>query len=495
MKLMSLLYATGIVILAVIFNVRCTKINPTDIGTDLLPTVDNVHTFDTVLRVYTANYLFDDSTRMPYYDNHALGLIEDDPEFGKTDARIYMSLVPNSTNKNPFISSDSIIGIDSAFLNLSYAGAVFGDSNSVQKFTVYEISDPQFLDTFNRVVVRPDFTTTGTPIGGGQVTLNTIDDAKTIVVKRDTQTVSNVLRIPVDPALGLRFAAYDTGTVYPASRRDSAFQKVFNGIAVKVDETSPSKSAITYYDLENENTKLTFYFRVKNNGVIDTLATDFVFAKVLTLGGKAYSVSANTINRTPAHNYANLDLSTPVTDPEKIYIQSTPGSYAILTIPGLKGLDNRLIHRAELSMYRDNDAAGNDIYLGPDLLYLNLIDSANNNRSLTIRDDFVYNSSTASYDYQTFGGFIKNDKYFFNLTRYVQNIVTNKDTIFSFRLYAPKATLDYYVYPKEYGNVPYELESIGVNPNIAKGRVVLNGGGDPALKPKAMVLRIIYSKI
>ncbi|MBX3257749.1 MAG: DUF4270 family protein [Chitinophagaceae bacterium] len=494
MKLKSLLYATGIVILAVIFNVRCTKITPTDIGTDLLPAIDNVHTFDTVLRVYTANYLFDDSTRMPYYENHALGLIEDDPEFGSTDAGIYMSLVPNSTSKNPFISIDSIVGIDSAFLNLSYTGAVFGDSNSVQRFTVYEISDPQFLDTFNRVVVRPDFLTTGTPIGSGLVTLNTIDDAKTIVVKRDTQTVSNVLRIPIDPALGLRFAAYDTGSVYPSVRRDSAFQKVFNGIAVKVDEASPSKSAITYYSLDNENTKLTFYFRVKNNGVIDTLTTDFVFAKVLTLGGKTYSVSANIINRTPGHDYANLSLSTPVADPDNLYIQSAPGSYAILTVPGLKNLDNRLVHRAELAMYR-SDVPGNDIYSGPDLLYLDLIDSANGNRPLSIRDDFVYNTNTASYDYQTFGGFIKNDKYFFNITRYVQNLVTTSDTSFSFRLYAPKSAMNYYVYPKEYGDVPYSLQSIGVNPNVAKGRVVLNGGGDPALKPKAMVLRIIYSKI
>lgn len=493
MKFKSLLLVTGL-FTAIVFFSKCTKITPTDIGTDLLPAVDNVHTFDTVLRVHTANYLFDDSTRVSESQPHALGLIEDDPEFGKTDARIYMSVIPNSTSRNPFTSLDSVVGIDSAFLNLSYTGASFGDSNSTQRFTVYEITDPNFLDTIYQQVTRPEYIL-GSSIGGGDVTLNKLDDARSIVIKRDTQTVSNLLRIPIDPSLGLRFAAYDTNSVYTSSRRDSAFQKVFNGVAIRVDAGSPSKSALTYYNLSNENTKLTFYFRVMRNGIVDTVSTDFVFSKPISLGSKAYAASANIVDRAPGHNYANLAVTTPVVDPEKLYIQSAPGSYAILTIPGLKGLDNRLIHRAELSMFPE-DAAGNNIYAGPDLLYLDVIDSSTTpNRYLTVRDDFVYNTSGGTYDIQTFGGYLKSNKYFFNLTRYVQNVVTTRDTSFSFRLFAPKSVVNQYVFPKEYGNVAYQLTSIGVNSNVAKGRVVLGGGGDPALKPKAMNLRIIYSKI
>lgn len=493
MKFNSLLSVTGLLTVLILCFSKCAKINPTDIGTNLLPVVDNVNTFDTTLTVYATNFLSDDSSLAYYSDNHALGRIEDDPAFGMTDAQIYMSVVPSSLDRNPFISADSIIAIDSAFLSLSYTGAVFGDSNTTQRFSVYEVSDPQFLDTLVRPISHPGFNTTGAEIGGGLITLTSIDDAKTIAVKGDTQTVANILRIPIDPALGMRFAQYDTATVYTASRRDSAFQQVFNGLMVKVDDASPSKSAISYYSLSNENTKMTFYFRVKKNGIIDTLATDFVFAQTLTLGGKTYAVSANTIHRTPGHEYANLSPTIPVTDPEKLYIQSTPGSYAILTVPGLKGLDNRLIHRAELALFRE-DAPGNDIYSDPDLLFLDLIDSANN-RFLTVRDDFIYNTQSATYDYSLFGGFLKNDKYFFNLTRYVQNIVTNTDTSFSMRLYAPRRVSDYYVYPKEFGNIPYTRTIFAVNSNIAKGRVVLTGGGDPALKPRAARLRIIYSKI
>lgn len=493
MKFKSLLLVTGL-LTAIVFFSNCTKINPTDIGTDLLPAVDNVHTFDTTLRVYTTNYLFDDSSRAPYTASHALGIVEDDPEFGKTEAQIYLSVVPNATSRNPFIALDSVVGIDSAFLSLGYTGVIMGDSNSTQRFAIYEITDPNFLDTFNHKIVRPEFEV-GSYLGGGDITLNSLDDTKTIVVKGDTQTVSNVLRIPVDPALGLRFAGYDTSTVYTAARRDSAFQKVFNGMMVKVDAGSPSKSAITYYDLTSENTKLTFYFRVMRNGVVDTVSTDFVFAQTVSLGSKIYAASANIIKREPGYGYASLSATTSVEDPEKLYIQSTPGSYAVLHIPGLKGLDNRLIHRAELTMYPE-EVAGNDLYAGPDLLFLDAVDSSTSPiRYLTIRDDFMYNSNTGSYDVQTFGGYLKDNKYFFNITRYVQNIVTTQDTSYSLRVYAPRSALVYYSYPKEYGDGVYSLTSIGVNTDVAKGRVVLAGGGDPALKPKAMRLRIIYSKI
>ncbi len=116
MKLKSLLFATGLGIVAIALYTSCTKITPTDIGADLLPAVDNVTTFDTTLRVYADNYLFNDSSRVNYAQNHALGVIEDDPEFGKTESQIYLSLVPGGTSRNPFTSLDSIVGMDSVIL-------------------------------------------------------------------------------------------------------------------------------------------------------------------------------------------------------------------------------------------------------------------------------------------------------------------------------------------------------------------------------------------
>ena len=126
---------------------------------------------------------------------------------------------------------------------------------------------------------------------------------------------------------------------------DSAFTKHLTGL-FKVDEGgSTPKDALAYFNLNNEHSKLTFYFRVKKNGVVDTVSTDFDL--YITSAYTAYS--ANIIKRTPAYGYAGLSLSTGVIDADKIYIQSSPGSYALLRVPGLSGLDNRLIHRAEIS--------------------------------------------------------------------------------------------------------------------------------------------------
>lgn len=486
MKLKFLLFSIGLGTLAILLNTNCTKINPTDIGTDLLPAVDNVHTFETSLRVYADNLLMNDSSTISYAEDHALGIIEDDPEFGKTDAEIYFGIKPASAGKNPFINPDSIVGMDSVILSLSYTG-VYGDSNSVQKFSVFEITDPAFKDSAGYPINHPGFITSNSELGSAAVTLSTIDDSKTIIIKKDTQVVSNLLRIPLDTALGKRFAAYDTNTVYISGNRDSAFQKVFNGFAVKTDPGSTQKSALTYYNLYDENTKLTCYYRVKRNGNTDTVATDFSLYRTRTFAAYA----ANNVKRTPMHGYAALDTATAITDAEAIYLQSSPGSYAILNIPGLDTLQNYVIHRAELT-FEPLTSAGNSIYDTPEYLFLDIADSANH-RFLTVPDDFNYSFNNYTYNRQSFGGYLKNNKYFFNLTRYVQNKVTTKSSNYGLRLFAPKTTLDFYTYPKESGSVmmPNRL-AFQINPLIAKGRVIV-GGGSHLTQP--MRIRIIYSKI
>ena len=487
MKLKSLLFATGLGIVAIVLYTSCTKITPTDIGADLLPAVDNVTTFDTTLRVYADNYLFNDSSRVNYAQNHALGVIEDDPEFGKTESQIYLSLVPGGTARNPFTSLDSIVGMDSVILGLAYSG-IYGDSNAVQRINVYEVSDTAFKDTLGYLVQHPEFNTLPSVLGNATLNFTTLNDPKTIIIKKDTTVIANQMRIPLDPALGLRFAAYDTGSVYLSSKRDSAFHKVFNGLALKIDEgASANKNALAYFDLSSANTKLTFYFRVKNAGKIDTVSTDFTL--YLTSAYTAYN--ANIVKRTPMHGYSNLAINTPVADADKLYIQSSPGSYAILKVPGLTGLNNRIVHRAEIA-FKPLDFGTTNIYTSPDFLFLDLVDSVNN-RFLTIGDDFVYSFSNFTYDYQTFGGYLKDGKYFFNVTRYVQKVVTTQSKNYPFRLSAPKTLIDYYVYPKESGSIITESASgFGINSKIAKGRAFIGGGSNTA---QPMVLRIIYSKI
>ena len=484
MNFKFLLLATGI--LLVIIYTGCTKITPTDIGTDLLPAVDNVNTFDTSIRIYADNYLFNDSSRLGFTAEHALGIIENDPEFGKTDAQIYLSVVPASSSGNPFTSVDSIVGMDSVVLGLTYTG-LYGDSNAVQKFNVYEVADTAFKDTVGYLIRHDAFNTTGIQLGSEMVNFTSLNDPKTIIVKRDTTVIENQMRIKLDPALGLRFAAYDT-TVYSTSGRDSAFVTAFNGLALKAEASSPLKTALAYFNLAGENTKLTFYYRIQKNGVVDTVSTDFT----LYVSASGRSRTANLIQRTPAHNYAGLSQTTGVIDAEKVYIQSNPGSYAILRIPGLTGISNRIVHRAELAFVPVDSPPDNLIYSSPEYLFLDMIDSTNN-RYLTVANDFMYNASSYQYNTSDFGGYLKDGKYFFNLTRYVQEIATKQTTNYPLRLYAPRIARGYYVYPREAGGgITDNVIVVAVNSKISKGRAVIGGGSHQTQK---MVLRIIYSKI
>lgn len=70
----------------------CKKLNEaTDLGGDLIPPIDNINTFDTILTIEGFNDIFADNKDSIFsngVDEHFLGRIDNDPLFGKTDARL-----------------------------------------------------------------------------------------------------------------------------------------------------------------------------------------------------------------------------------------------------------------------------------------------------------------------------------------------------------------------------------------------------------------------
>src|SRR5690606_14271892 len=103
-------------------------------------------------------------------------------------------------------------------------------------------------------------------------------------------------------------------------------------------------------------------------------------------------------------------------------------------------LNNRLLYKAvliadQLEGYEDNT------YPVPGLLFLDAVDSANN-RYLTIPNSWVFlqNNSPLYYDPAVFGGFLNNKRFEFDLTSYVQGIVTRKEKSYALRMYAPFST-------------------------------------------------------
>jgi hypothetical protein len=483
-------YFSGLAIF-ILVQFSCTKIDTTDLGSELIPAVDNVNTFDTTLLVESNNLFLPDSTRLLYTEDHALGQLTD-PAFGKTTADMYFAISAPSYGTYPFVAKDSIIQIDSVILQIAYSSAIYGDSTVQHTYQVSEIGSnlttgfiyPGRVDGY-RIDTLPTtgFQTIGNLSNPYVQTLTDLDKQWVLTTKpSDTTRISNVMRIPLNISFGTRLTSYDTTQATGAAyRSDSLFKRAFNGFAIKCISTT-GQGALAYFAPSNTNTKLIVYYRQKKLGSGDRDTTSVVFPV------SPYA-SGNLINRTPAGAYAaNIANGTP--NDQLLYIQSTPGSYATIRVPGLAGLNNRVIHRAELIVERETTTVpSNDIFTPPPYLFVDALGSVKPDSILAI-PNYDFRAETGGFNVGEFGGFLQNDQYKFNLSRYVQGIVTRHEPVLTLRLHSAFYPILYYRDP-QFGLSPY---GFNLSSKIAYGRVVVKGGGnaDPA---KRLRLRIIYSKI
>jgi hypothetical protein len=149
----------------------------------------------------------------------------------------------------------------------------------------------------------------------------------------------------------------------------------------------------------------------------------------------------------------------------------------------LDTFSNKVIHRAELIAPVVSQSA---VYPTPSRLVL---DRFRNDSALNFDKDLPISFNGLDYqaDFDLFGGTPKSGAYKFNITRYVQGIVTMHDRNDTLRIHAPFRTLVYF--PGLLSYVP-----LTVLPRIADGRVVLGGGNHPD-SSKRLRLRIIYSNL
>jgi hypothetical protein len=124
-----------------------------------------------------------------------------------------------------------------------------------------------------------------------------------------------------------------------------------------------------------------------------------------------------------------------------------------------------------------------NLFIPPVQLFLDRL-SKNNDSAYVFDKDLV---NSAGLNFELFGGTLKSNQYRFNITRYVQDIVTNDKPNHVLRLHAPLRTNLYFPGVSGVSSVPVLYE-------IANGRVVLAGGNysNPAIQAR---LRIVYSKI
>jgi hypothetical protein len=269
--------------------------------------------------------------------------------------------------------------------------------------------------------------------------------------------------------LGARFAQYDTTNAY---KNDSLFRTLFSGLALKADGTG---NALSYFNLSDlANTKLTVYFRAMVNGKPDTTSFDFYHS---TNG------QSNYVERQNGGNYLAY-LNNGAGD--KGYVQSAPGSYITIKIPGLDAFSNKVIHRAEIVATKI-PSLSDDVFTPPSRLILDRKGSGTPDTAFILQNDLLADAN-GGLSFATFGGALLSDNtYRFNISRYVQSIVTRHEPNDTLRIYAPLRTNLYNSTIKATLGVP-------VISAIANGRVVLGGGTYPDSTMR-LRLRIIYSNL
>jgi hypothetical protein len=441
----------------------CTKINEaTELGSDLIPAVDNVHTFDTTLNLQAAYHIFNDSTKNLISDYMALGQLND-PIFGKSTADMYFNLSSSTYGAYPFASADSALILDSVVLSLGYSGS-YGDTTSLLNVQVSEILPSLSFNDTNLYRFDNPALASNSSLGSKTFSIQQLNDSVPVIRKKadsiNQVKVANVLRIPLNKSIGQRLLAFDT-TSSPLTggySRDSIFRSLFRGLAIKTSSAS-GNGAFGYFNLSDAtNTQLIVYCRVKNNGVRDTIAVPFVHS--------TYS-QINSIQRAAAS-----------------------GQYlAGIKSPGLDAFPNKVIHRAEVIAYKVTDPTSvENIFTPPTQLLLDRRVPNSTSDSAYIFENDLQAGTDGSLNFAAFGGTLKSDNsYRFNITRYVQSIVTKKDRNDSLRIYAPLRSILYAKSLGQYISVP-NLTYIG------SGRVVLAGPSfnDPAMRLR---LRIIYSNL
>jgi hypothetical protein len=492
-RYISFLLIAIIATVAIIFS-ACKKLNDsTDLGGGLIPPVDNINTFDTSITVLTYNdtlkFMYD-SARLGTSDEFFLGKINSDPFFGKTDARLFLELKPASY-PNVFANRNDSLYIDSVVLVLDYVEN-YGDSVTPQNINVYEVDQSSKFTPDSAYLIRTNNFTYSNLLGTKNVIPQRLKDS----VKVFGDTTTHQLRIKLNNSFGQRLLDYDTSSnlITGAYANDSVFRSKFKGFAL---QSMNSGNSIMGFDLAGGGTKLAVYYKYWNKFPnLDTTVTYFTFKSDIT---GANSAAANYVTRDYSGTPALASLNNGTAPDPVLYLQNTPGTYASLKIPDLALIGNRVIHRAELYMEQIYDIS-DSLYRSPDFLYLDAVDptiTTEPKMFRTIPYDLNFGSSSSSLDYTAFGivpvmstdlfgNRIRTWK--FNITRYVQHVLTHTQSLYELRLFPA------FRFVEQLGIPPATdfPTAIYINPAVAKGRIRLGGGNHPSQRLK---LRLIYSKL
>jgi hypothetical protein len=466
----------------------CKKLNEaSEIGGGVIPGADGVNTFDTSLTsLLTYNHIFEavkDSAIVGLVNDQILGNISNDPLFGKTNAKMFLQLKPETYpwSFSGIYNKDSLY-IDSVVLVLGWNGS-YGDTNTPQKVNVKEIDQFSDFRVDSFLTIRDPGPSATTLLGTKTFNPSNLKDS----VKAFRDTTTGQLRVRLDNSFGQRLLNYDTAHAYA---NDSAFNTYFKGFAIEGDQ-SVGNALMAFGIYNNPKTKLAIYYRYTKGGKVDTTVSYFVVKP-------GASANHNYVNRFDFAGSPLLAASNTAGEDDLVYIINTPGSYATIKIPALRDLSNRIIHRAEFiveQVYSPSD----EMFPVPEALMLDVYDSTLGDYKFIPYDfnpDNNYNVNPAFglYGQNTIDGAGKPIRVWkFDITRYVQNILTKQEPLHDFRLFTTQTVYSDRIKQGVATNSgAYVYGRANINSRFVFGRVRVGGGNHATQK---MRLRLVYAKI
>ncbi len=462
----------------------CTKIVTTNIGSSLIPPGDGVLTKDTFIDLSTKN--IGDSAIYPgLADDQVLGYTSD-PFFGKTSAQINVQIQPSFFPYSFQVSKDSLY-LDSAVLVLHCDG-IYGDSTQNLALRVFQIANSTPLASFTKdslystnatVPANIELTDNGLP-----AYINPASLKDSVHVFQDSGV--NQVRIRLSTDFMRKFVnGYDASSTYAS---DTTFNNDFRGFQISAD---PTGNALLKINLLNTDTKLALYYRYQRSDSAGKQDTTVRYFNVNS-GTCAHS---NYIKRDRSGSQLANYYPSANTEDSLLFLEAGPGVFSQISVPDLSGLQNIMIHRAELLMEEvpDNSTNNDQLFPPPNLLVTAY--SSDSAKRVLLYSDMI--GSTGLLDLTTFGSYPVTNydatsgkiyyTYNFNISRYIQGLADSKYKPFKLVLYAPY--YNEYLYATELSTHPYSIGTSPIN-TVACGRIRLGGGNNTQHR---MRLHIVYS--
>lgn len=440
----------------------------TILGQSLVSSSEHVNTLSTDTFTVKAQtyYRPDDSLIANFQTQMEAGAITGDPVFGRTTAITYSQFGLSSpaftfTGTNPTL--------DSAVLSYRYAG-YYGDSLSQQSYTVYRINDPTFSDTVY-YYLHQQIPIDHTPLGTVTVSPYSLQDSVNVNGTMEPPE----LRIKLNSAFGQELMQQSaTG----AFTNDSAFHKLLNGLALVPDSTTAGRRSIIYLALNSAYTGITVFY---HNSTTDSLQAYFPF-NVQTCAFTEYVRRDYTGSEAAMH----FGDTTSTQGDSLIYLQSSPGLFANISIPYLQNFPNAIINKAELIITQIPDANAS-AFAAPNYLFLyKYYNPTQDSLGYVYDAGAIVNPLTHAVQFSNLSYFDGTKKiitnaqgqqvaqYRINITRDLQHLISNNPS-----------------YPEyNYGFRLVVMDASGQS--IDPGRVVLGGGNNANCGIK---LHVVYTKI